>query len=375
VVLNDAEHRNESLKLSGVEQGQGLFVIGHFARRCNRELNSRTLSATHTYYRRTTLSGGPRAERRGRKKGMLRCYHLRGIVLLVLAVALTAGCSASTSDEQESGSTTTSTEASSTTTAVTTTTEPTTTTQVPFDLDSLESYVYDSVNYECAWATDHPPLPTGQRFGSVDLDLLANQLRAGELIDPFLKALADIEVSYENADEVKAALAVACVEIGAPTDKYFARFEPEGGALPDDACQQLDVEAMREALGVDAMSLGSPSETTASGSSAQCRFRVTYSGNFATAFNITMRAPSESGAFEDALSSYPDAEMLLQMAGLGTRAHMYETQYGLLFVVEYENMFAATASADSEEAYVNEPELALATIMDTVVGPIVRNLP
>jgi hypothetical protein len=146
--------------------------------------------------------------------------------------------------------------------------------------------------------------------------------------------------------------------------------------LPGDACDQIDVEAIRAALGVDEVRAGSPFGVQGDGALAQCRFAVTYSGNFGSAFNVTMFAPNEAGAYEYALSLLPDIGEGSPVPGLGVNASIHETEFaGPLMLVEYANGTAAYVVADSEEIYsAGSPNTALQAILEDVVGPILLSV-
>jgi guanyl-specific ribonuclease Sa len=146
--------------------------------------------------------------------------------------------------------------------------------------------------------------------------------------------------------------------------------------LPGDACDQIDVEAIRAALGVDEVRAGSPFGVQADGALAQCRFGVTYSGNFGSAFNVTMLAPNDAGAYEYALSLLPDIGDGSPVPGLGVNATVHETEFaGPLMLVEYTNGTAAYVVADSEEVYgAGSPDTALQAILEDVVGPIMLGI-
>ena len=163
-----------------------------------------------------------------------RIRRLIKVVLSVGVVALLAascgGDSGSDTTEAAGSAPTTAaaTTQAPTTTAPTTTMAPTTTvpeatttTMAPFDLASESEEVQNSVNFTCGWATDLPRQPNGQLFG-VELDFLRLQIQVGEMIDPFLAAAADIDLS--DNDALRQALAGACVEIGAPTEEYLSQF-------------------------------------------------------------------------------------------------------------------------------------------------------
>jgi phosphate-selective porin len=149
---------------------------------------------------------------------------------LLVSAALVASCAGSAADTTAGSTastttapaTTTTTTASPTTTA--TTAPPTTTTTEPaFDLSSLDEFQLNATNYTCASVTDVPRQPNGQLF-SMDWFLERNFLLSGEEIQPFLDAVVDMDVRSVETDELKQALAAACLEIGAPTDEYLAQF-------------------------------------------------------------------------------------------------------------------------------------------------------
>ena len=172
--------------------------------------------------------------------------------------------------------------------------------------------------------------------------------------------------------------------LSAPTSTTLApattaTTESPGARLPADACDQLDTEALRIALAVDEVTAGSPFETSTDGTSANCRFGITYDGNLGSAFAIMMYAPSATEAFETALAAFSVDDGEGTTVALGARALFYsatETEYTALLIVEYTNGAGAYAYADSDLLYgTDSPQAGVLAALEGVVGPVLLATP
>jgi hypothetical protein len=149
-------------------------------------------------------------------------------------------------------------------------------------------------------------------------------------------------------------------------------------AVPGTVCSQFDNEAIRAALGAEAVTPGldasNPTYQT-----LPCRLAVSLPGGIGTAFNIQLDTPSATmspgvAVYDDiiARNAWTDGS---PVTGIGVRAEYFDLAYGPLLIAEFANGVSAYVFTDSKDAYLAAaaPD-ALAQILSGVVAPVIEPL-